>query len=357
MTSRVRIVAVMVFCVFALILLVRKSVNHGKVPIISPDSSGNTNAHVLVVYTFYTRIKDDNNCRSNFFFFLKHGVRASPEVDFKFLILEDSYVPPLLVEVAKLPNVEVVFRKNYSSDLCGYHHYLSGLDLAQYQYFFLMNCGARGPYTRPDRGPLSYVDRYISLFQHNVGLAGASISCEQDVHVQTWFVVLNKVSLNVALSLWKECPSNWLKVVTTGEVGLSVRIRKMGYRMASLVPEFNPYFNGRCSFKKNPAYKEQKLFQQMFVKHGGEMARDHLLSYKTMIQVAKHEGTLGKESGRSDEEEVRHLIEHVINRPCADARLLYLKRNPGVRIARVDPWEHFLNFGKKEGRRWPGKKC
>jgi hypothetical protein len=279
------------------------------------------------------------------------------EVDFKILVLEDSFVPPLLLEVAKLPNVEVVFRKNYSSDLCGYYHYLSRQDLGPYDFFFLLNFGARGPYVRPGRNPLFYIHRYLNLFKSNVAVAGASISCEEDVHVQTWFIVLNKMSLNVALGLWKACPTVWREVVIQGEIGLSATIRKMGYRIASPVEEFNPYYNGKCAFKRNPGLKEQKLFEQIFVKYGGQMAREYLLDYKTLVEVVKHGGMLGMESERSENEQVQYLKDHIINRSCKDARIMYLKQYPGIRKAGVDPWEHYLNFGKKEARKWPGRRC
>lgn len=37
---------------------------------------------------------------------------------------------------------------------------------------------------------------------------------------------------------------------------------------------------------------------------------------------------------------------------CEQARKIYLEQNPDVARARMDAWEHFTTFGKKEGRKW-----
>ena len=37
------------------------------------------------------------------------------------------------------------------------------------------------------------------------------------------------------------------------------------------------------------------------------------------------------------------------------ARQQYLKEYPGVKKAGVDPWDHYVNNGKREGRQWRGK--
>jgi hypothetical protein len=38
---------------------------------------------------------------------------------------------------------------------------------------------------------------------------------------------------------------------------------------------------------------------------------------------------------------------------CLIARLLYLQQNPDVARAKRDPWSHYRNFGRREGRKWP----
>jgi len=38
---------------------------------------------------------------------------------------------------------------------------------------------------------------------------------------------------------------------------------------------------------------------------------------------------------------------------CPTARLKYLEENPDVKKVNIDPWAHFINYGKKEGRVWP----
>ena len=38
---------------------------------------------------------------------------------------------------------------------------------------------------------------------------------------------------------------------------------------------------------------------------------------------------------------------------CEEARKKYLEQNPDVAKARMDAWNHYQSFGKKEGRKWP----
>ena len=38
---------------------------------------------------------------------------------------------------------------------------------------------------------------------------------------------------------------------------------------------------------------------------------------------------------------------------CEVARNKYLEQNQDVKNAQIDPWAHYLNYGKKEGRKWP----
>jgi glycosyltransferase involved in cell wall biosynthesis len=42
---------------------------------------------------------------------------------------------------------------------------------------------------------------------------------------------------------------------------------------------------------------------------------------------------------------------------CEDAKLMYLEIYPDVLKAQIEPWYHFSNFGKTEGRKWPGEEC
>ncbi len=38
---------------------------------------------------------------------------------------------------------------------------------------------------------------------------------------------------------------------------------------------------------------------------------------------------------------------------CPKARIQYLEENPDVKKVNIDPWAHYINYGKKEGRVWP----
>ena len=43
--------------------------------------------------------------------------------------------------------------------------------------------------------------------------------------------------------------------------------------------------------------------------------------------------------------------------PCGEARLKYLDDNNDVKKQGIDPWRHYQNSGRAEGRVWPGQSC
>lgn len=53
-------------------------------------------------------------------------------------------------------------------------------------------------------------------------------------------------------------------------------------------------------------------------------------------------------------EDIKPFVEpqNFINQDCENARIKYLEANPDVKNANVDPWYHFNQFGKNEGRKW-----
>ena len=42
---------------------------------------------------------------------------------------------------------------------------------------------------------------------------------------------------------------------------------------------------------------------------------------------------------------------------CEQAKALYLINNIDVKNARMDPWSHYVRFGRRETRKWKGIEC
>ncbi len=320
-------------------------------------------AKAVLLYTFFTRVGDDSSCRSNFAFFLEKGVEQSSVIDFVFIIVGNSLVPAQALSVSKFSNVKFVHIKNYGSDLCNVYHVIQDLHVAdQYQNFFVMNCGARGPYGGSSK--LFYVDQFLKRLNSSVRLVGALINCEEgassdSVHVQSWFMVMDKVSLQVALLLWKNCPwKKWEDAILHGEVGTSAMVLKAGFKIGSTQREFSPFYNGKpCSSLKNPGLSYQNLDEQIFVKFGGEIYRLGLIDLRTQVQVIQREGWIGEEVDGSIDLWVKEKTEKASHRTCKEARFLYLQQYQDIKRAQIDPWTHFKNHGKNEGRIWRGVSC
>jgi hypothetical protein len=330
-----------------------------------PRNSISEGAKTVVIYTYFTKIGDDSSCRSNFEFFLEKGVEESDKVDFVFILVANSLVPSRVVAVSGFKNVKFVQSQNYGSDLCNVYHAVTDLHLAEkYEHFFVLNCGARGPYAAGNWEKLFYVDKFVSLFTNSVRLVGASVSCEKSaasssVHVQSWFIVYDKISLSVAMALWKHCPwKKWEDAISEGEVGVSAVLLKTGFKIAGMTREFNPFYSGKtCLNSRNPGTSYQDLNEQIFVKFGGELFRLGMIEPRTRIEVLKREGWIGQQSEGSHEDWLKEQIEKDASISCKEARFLYLVQYPDIKRAHLDPWLHFKYSGQKEGRTWRGVSC
>ena len=360
MKSATLVLFILLSCILVLfsnIFLIGRSTNRVAIP------ATTSNAKAVLLYTFFTRVGDDSSCRSNFAFFLEKGVEQSSVIDFVFIIVGNSLVPAQALSLSKFSNVKFVHIKNYGSDLCNVYHVIQDLHVADhYQNFFVMNCGARGPYGGSSK--LFYVDQFLNRLNSSVRLVGASISCEKNifsnsVHVQSWFMALDKVSLGVALSLWKNCPwKKWGDAILEGEVGTSAILIKAGFKIGSMQKEFSPFYQGKtCSSLKNPGLAQQNLDEQIFIKFGGEIFRSGLGDARTRIQVVQREGWIGNDVEGSIDLWVKENTMKEVHRTCKEARFLYLQQYQDIKRAQIDPWTHYKMSGKNEGRVWRGVSC
>ena len=148
------------------------------------------------------------------------------------------------------------------------------------------------------------------MFAHdnNIALAGSMMSCEINPHLQSWTLLFNGLIKDLAFRhMQAACAPdmNWVEMITIGEVGLSTDVLDSGYSIASILPKF-PRFtvDHRIAIKheldevvrklfycKNPwiagnlGTTELDINEMVFVKHGGEVWRKHLLpkSFTTAV--------------------------------------------------------------------------
>jgi len=219
----------------------------------------------------------------------------------------------------KLPNVLFSLKVGApSADLC--HHQgtiRAEISKADFDFILTLNDGARGPFTRTieqDRGsrqsvPFSGVPLWIEPYVlrmtkfDDVALMGPFMSCEIDTHVQTWASMFDVRALRtVLLHMQASCaPSmEWGDAVIISEVGLSVAVLNSKLSLSSVVPNFERFTryhrealrNGVTEIRDKllgcanptthagsaPFVGDALLHEAVFVKYGGEVWRERLLS-------------------------------------------------------------------------------
>ncbi len=61
--------------------------------------------------------------------------------------------------------------------------------------------------------------------------------------------------------------------------------------------------------------------------------------------------------GTADSKPKEVIIEAPTKPSCEQAKQKYLDKNKDVVTTNIDPWIHYLSFGRKEGRIWDGEPC
>jgi hypothetical protein len=294
------------------------------------------NGRILVSYVLYAPFDKTNEewcrqCLENVDIFITRAVASDEngKVHFLFsLVGKETYPTPLLKSsIQKLPNVKINVRENSkdtSTDL-----YVQGdvlhKSIHAYDYFFLLNCGVKGPYIRFPTGmpTLDWLDPFMAKFDQGAKAVGATISCEISPHIQTYTMVLDRDSAKVVIPLWLDGSimkdKNRLAVIANAEVGASQLFLEKNYKIDSL----DWHYKGRDFRKKgrcDPYYcdAENRFFnpvacwpgdeispgcygvepcEVIFVKTGGDILRLGAYPKVTAQRVAAEEA-LARNSSR-----------------------------------------------------------
>lgn len=220
----------------------------------------------LMVYVFYN---DHENYMNNLLFFLDCCVRAWHNMDYIFLIQEHK---TRVVDVETLPplppNARYYIKPNQCLDFgsVGWLLRLQGsitdkthplyIDIEQYAWFILKNGGCVGPFlveaftqdttfsSPPINQRLSWYYHYLYKMarDYEVKLAGTTISCERNVHVQGWFLVSDRIGWELTKShpLIYACTitdtvtmAKVEHVINGSEIGGTLWMLHNGYNVAS----------------------------------------------------------------------------------------------------------------------------
>jgi hypothetical protein len=195
----------------------------------------------LVVYAIRVESgKNGDRTIENVNYFLRHGLLASDNVRYVFIVMEGSRDDPRLewgqaMGEGRGSNVCIRAAVNFDADLCIYPSLLRELDLGFYRHFIFINSGTRGPFFEERIGPVTWLDRATNKLVGSTGLVGATVSCDVFPHVQSYAIAMDSRALAIALELWADTSVDMRRAITSRntipvamEVGLSRRLLAKG---------------------------------------------------------------------------------------------------------------------------------
>lgn len=117
-------------------------------------------------------------------------------------------------------------------------------------------------------------------------LIGATINCAIHPHVQGWLLIANHVGMSFMRVTWKHCPwSDHETAIVRGEVGLSRAILAAGFGIASRQYPYQTEFRLPCQIVGDPAASDLDIYNQIFVKFGGDPLRRGWLNANVIQKV------------------------------------------------------------------------
>lgn len=204
----------------------------------------------LVIYHYYEK---DDSYRDNFLHFLTFGY--STEIDYVVVVAGGYSIDLPLAE-----NITYVFTENLNNDFGGYCHAINNIiDVNKYEFFFFINSSVRGPFLATREKKL-WTEYFIEQLDSDVGIVGSTINilssnsyCSARYseaygaainysHVQTTSYLLPKKSLLHLIDQGFYNSSGILDkedAIRDYELKLSQLIKRQGWNLKSLLPEYN----------------------------------------------------------------------------------------------------------------------
>ena len=246
-------------------------------------------------------------CVSNLRYFLAHA--GSRGFDLTISVIGDSVWPPFELNAAEralLRQSHITVRRQQNLGVDVYSHHAALADArrmeADYSHFVFLNCGTRGPYMLPQceaaarsaaparlRNVVGWLRPFATRLTPRTPMVGASISCEESLHLQSHFLVASKTALSFVRRIWRPPRTRQISDGANGsshavveavtshvEVGLSGELLAAGFALGSLQEAVPAAGATDCPFSErvNPSTLAQDPFQFVFLKLGGQLHRE-----------------------------------------------------------------------------------
>eukprot|EP01041_Mallomonas_annulata_P001759 gene1759-3396_t len=290
---------------------------------------------VIVSYAIYAPPNGLDNsynvvyarCEDNLNRFLARAITIQLDVDYVFSLIGDNTreLPRLNEAAKKFPNIHIVTTQRVNADLIVHGHIMKNY-IDSKAHFIMLNCGSRGPYynkTTSITGRDTWIEDLLFKLDGTTKAIGSTISCEVSVHIQSYFIAVDRDAAKVLIDLWavKDISKlTKLEIIRMSEVGASKALLDKGYNINSLESRYNnvdfrqgdyckqefegmelyntgtgPQFKNPtvCRHRGHPGCSGAEPCEVMFVKFGGEALRDGLLSNTTIRNVEREDRAVG----------------------------------------------------------------
>lgn len=186
----------------------------------------------VVVYVYH-------QFNTNVDIFVKYGLFESNTVDFIIVCNGEN-----VCHLPNYKNVSQMKRQNIGHDFGGWSDAIFQNKLREkYNYFLLINSTVRGPFLPPWCPIKDWTQLFTRLLDYETKLSGTTLGFVNGAAViQSMVLCLDIIGLDIAIKenifIPNPQPKSKINVVMENEVGLSVAIRKNGYRLRSILAAY-----------------------------------------------------------------------------------------------------------------------
>lgn len=190
---------------------------------------------ICIIYSYF---EANDEYKRNLQFFLKRGYIDDQNLDF-YLVINGKTTLDLPIR----SNFFIFYRENECYDFGGYQ-YITRMLYKTYDYYFFMNCTARGPFL-PKYYNLKWYQPFIDQLVGDVKLVGPTINaCTLfggiKPHVQSYMFALDNECFEFLKreQFFNKKFYDKHEIIINQEIGLSKLILSHGWNISCLVPEY-----------------------------------------------------------------------------------------------------------------------
>lgn len=219
---------------------------------------------ILLVYVFAdTHLFSLSNLK----YFIRFGLNQSSNMDCFIIVQKVNNTRLDQMNLPSLPSfAHYIEHENECFDLgtIGWFFRSNRIQTKNYEYFFLLNSSARGPYLVSFYPSNDWYKIFTDRLNDYVKLVGPTINCQTSPHVQSYFWATDRKGMELLLNDSKifSCHQSQVDAIYHGEIPASRVIFMAGFTIDSLMKKYQRRDFRKdglqdCSTNANPTSEKQ----------------------------------------------------------------------------------------------------